>query len=334
MEEKRPSKFKRFLKNTLPWKGDKAGEIVRKSVMLLSVVVLIVCAGYFANRYITRQQTLKINAELSEQVKKNEPDKNSDYNKFMEELQKKYPNVKFPEGILQKYATIYALNQDTVGWLTVPGTGIDTAVVQGDNNEFYLRHDFYKKYTEYGNPFLDYRNNAAGLSQNNVIYGHHMADGMLFAELIRTYGSVSSYKTTPVIEYNTIFKESKWKVIAAFYTNAKANQDNNYVFSYNTPSMSKESFKEFLKEIQQRSLYSTGVDVDENDKLLTLSTCSSEVPDGRFVVIARQVRSGESEGVNTNLAKTNSNPRYPQIWYDKRKKTNPFKDAAQWQPTN
>ena len=81
----------------------------------------------------------------------------------------------------------------------------------------------------------------------------------------------------------------------------------------------------------QRSLYDTGVDVLPSDKILTLSTCSHEFEDARFVVVARLVRQGESEEVDVSRASVNSNPRYPQAYYDKKKQKNPYVNASQWQ---
>ena len=85
-----------------------------------------------------------------------------------------------------------------------------------------------------------------------------------------------------------------------------------------------------MKEIDRRKLYTTGVDIKPTDKILTLSTCLYEFDNARFVVIARMVRDGESESVDTSLAKENPNPQYPQIWYDKKGVKNPFKDTPKW----
>ena len=89
-------------------------------------------------------------------------------------------------------------------------------------------------------------------------------------------------------------------------------------------------YSAYLNELAQRSLYDTGVDVLPTDKLLTLSTCSHEFEDARFVVVARLVRPGESAAVDTSKATENPNPRYPQAYYTAKNLTNPYYDAARW----
>ena len=64
-----------------------------------------------------------------------------------------------------------------------------------------------------------------------------------------------------------------------------------------------------------RSIINTGVDVKPSDELLTLSTCSYEFKDARYVVVARKVRFGESATVDTSGATMNPTPLYPDIWY-------------------
>lgn len=77
-----------------------------------------------------------------------------------------------------------SINPDVIGWVTVPGTNIDYAIVQAqkDNPQFYLNHDVYGNFNIYGCPYLDYRCAEKGLlSLNSVIYGHNMIDGSMFA---------------------------------------------------------------------------------------------------------------------------------------------------------
>ena len=231
------------------------------------------------------------------------------------------------------YADLYAANQDMVGWLKIENTKyINFPIVQTTDNDIYLKRDFYGRKTDYGNPFLDFRNNAKELDRNTIIFGHHMRSGdQEFSELT-DYLTIDGFKRHPVIDFSTLYADYKWKVYAVFLTNSKAQHDNGYVFNYIFTNLeSDDKFMEYVSEIDQRKLYSTGVDIKPTDKILTLSTCNYDWDEQRLVVVARLVREGENPSVDTSLAKKNENPRYPQIYYDQKGITNPYRNAKKWE---
>ncbi|MBO5934968.1 MAG: class B sortase [Clostridia bacterium] len=252
------------------------------------------------------------------------------------EYQRLY-GVDFPEGMQDKYKLLYAQNDDFVGWITVPNTSIDMPVYQCSNNEYYLKHDSYDTYTKYGTLFLDKENNPVNLTRNTTIYGHNFDNKSIFDEL-HNYQDPEFFKQSPVIEFNTLYKDYKWKVIAAFHTNGSSEGDNGYLFYYIASDFGNNSFMKFYDELQQRSYIHTGVDVQPTDKVLTLSTCTyffdrnGALENARFVVIARLVRDGESEEVDTSLVTTNNNVRYPQLYYDVFGGTNPWRNSSKWVP--
>ena len=103
--------------------------------------------------------------------------------------------------------------------------------------------------------------------------------------------------------------------------------------------MTDENFAEFIAEVQKRSLYHTDVEVLPTDKILTLQTCTRDLDlsprkqeDARCIVMARLVREGESETVDVAKAVQNENPKYPQLYYDKYKLENPYRNDEQWYP--
>ena len=243
-----------------------------------------------------------------------------------------------PAEVLPKYRAAYNANNDLVGWITVPNTAIDHPVYQGDDNDFYLRRDGNKEYLRMGSIFMDYRNSISEFNRNTILYGHNYLNSTMFSDLEK-YKDIEFYKTAPVIQFNTIYQEYKWKVFAVFLTTASPELDNGYVFNYIYPTMTEENFVDFIDEVQKRSLYRTGVEILPQDKILTLSTCtrdldlsSNKQEDARMVVMARLVRDGESETVNTDYAVANENPKYPQLYYDKYKLKNPYKNDAKWYP--
>ena len=243
-------------------------------------------------------------------------------------LYEKYPellDVKFPAGILYDYALYYAKNPQTIGYLKIDGTKIDTPVVQADNDKYYLRHDFNGKSTSYGAVFATYKANFKPLDRNTLIYGHNMFDGERFAALAN-YKSIDYFKKHPTIQFDTLFEKHQWKVYAVILTNGSVDSNNGYFFDFTYDNCSDACFEEYIEELDKRKLYETGVDLLPTDKLITLCTCTYEFDDARLIVIARMVRDGESTEVNTKLAKYKDSPvKYPDSFYDN-PKSNPYKN--------
>lgn len=324
--------FADFFANFLPQKEDKKREKIRKIIMDISLLTIIGCVIAFgvlsSDHIIQRSDSQKLHGLI---VDTN--DYNSEqYDEAWQELFSKYPSVTFPKGMNLKYAYLYAINPDLVGWIKINGTNLDVQVVQANDNEKYLKTDFYGKKSRYGCPYLDYRSDSKYLNDNNVIYGHHMSDGLMFSNLDK-YKNIEGYKESPVIQYDTIYQTYTFKVIAAFISNSNPDHDNGFVFNYTVSDFSSDdSFMKFVQEIQKRSIFNTTVNVLPDDKLLTLSTCSYEFSNARLVVVARLCRENEDPNVDTGGAAINPAPRYPQAWYDAKGMANPYKDDVNWTP--
>ncbi len=319
--------FKKFLKNIFPWKNDSPGEIIRKCVFIVSITVIIISAAILINDHIIEPNVAE--NDISDVL----DIKNGNSDLTWDDIKKKYPDVDFPEGMQLKYAEIYAKNPDFIGWLTIDKLNLEFPILQTNNNDYYLKRSFNHKYTDLGNPFLNCENSVDPLDLNTIIYGHSTrSSDKIFSKLF-DYRTLRGYVNNPVIEFNTIYKDYKWKICAVFITSAAESGDNGYFFNYIFTDLStEEAFNGYIEELDRRTLYTTGVDIQPTDKLLTLSTCLYDIEAGRLVVVARMVREGESEEVDTSLAKLNSNPYYPQAWYDKKGIKNPYKDVERWYP--
>ncbi len=326
-------------------------EIIRRVVLGVSLVAIVIAAAMLLNEFRLSKENDNLEEGISdliisvpEESTTKKSDKDKETTKTDEQttaaltpeqqwaqIQSEYPNLIFPQGMQLKYARLYATNKDFVGYLEANGINMSLPIVQTDNDSDYLKKNFYKKSTKYGCPFVTHLNNIYELDQNTVIFGHHMNNGTVFGALDE-YKTIDGFKAAPVITFNTLYKDYSWKVIAAFVTNAYEKDDNGYVFRYYFTQLStQERFAAYLNELSQRSLYDTGVDVLPTDKLLTLSTCSHEFEDARFVVVARLVRNGESTDVDVSKATVNPSPRYPQAYYSKKKLTNPYENAYRWE---
>jgi len=303
-------------------KKKKKMKTVDKVIMIIAIIVFLISLGVILKTVyditLNKKQTEDIAGLVSDSV----------------EETREYGD----DGILEKYRSAYNANNDLVGWIVVPNTSINHPVVQGKNNEYYLRRSFYGDYQKRGTVFMDYRDHAKPLCKNTILYGHNFLDSTMFADLEK-YKDIEFYKTSPVIQFDTIYEKHKWKIVGVFLTNADDKDDNGYTFNYIYPFMTNDNFEAFMDEVKVRSLYFTNVDVNKNDKILTLSTCTRDMDikgngetNARFVVIARLVRDGESETVDVSKTVKNDNPRYPQIWYDAHGLSNPYVYADRWFP--
>ncbi|MCR5782520.1 MAG: class B sortase [Clostridia bacterium] len=219
--------------------------------------------------------------------------------------------------ILAKYAALYEQNPDLRGWIKVPAYKIDSPVVQGPDNDYYLRRGFNGEWARSGTPFFDYRiRDFKNLPRNTVIYGHNMQREDIVFGVFENLRTVDGYRACPVIQVDTIYREYRWFVYAVFVTNIDPKQDNGHFFEYNFVDATDEDFEAYIEEINRRRLYSTGVELTKQDRILTISTCGYDFYNARFVVVARMQRKDEPDVPDVSLAKKNPDPKYPQVWYD------------------
>ncbi len=313
-----------------PAKGDSKGEIFRKIVLMVSIVTIIVSSGILVNSYFIEPYRFSVQADKALDDLIAVDDSGNIPDADMSAVSAKNPDVVYPEGLQKKYYKLYAANDDLAGWINIPALQINLPLAQGKDNQYYLKRDVYGKRTKYGVPFFDYRNSLRVLNRNTIIYGHNMEYDDLIFGMLENYRSIEGYKSAPVIECNTIFADYTWLVYGAFVTNGEKKSDNGYVFNYNFTELDNYTFLEYIKQVDQRKLYTTGVDILSTDKILTLSTCCYDFNGARLVVIARLLREGESVHVSTANTVINPNPRYPQAWYDAQNKTNPYAKAEKW----
>ena len=308
--------------------------------IILSIVCAVLCVAFIAcSAAAVYNIFIKDDGSTTQ---KNETAKNTasvSYEPF-KDLKTSFKNADYPDSISGEMKAMYSQNSDLVGWLTIEGTAIDYPIVQCKDNSYYLNnHNSFDKSSRYGNPFLDFRCNKFDLSKNTVIYGHYMLNDAHFGSL-DLFSDADYYKAHPIIKYQTLNKSYTFKIYAVFYATTEPSSDGGYVFYYYNPNIKASNFNGYIQMLNQYALYTTDAGLQENDKIITLSTCAhvydslkSGGVDTRFVVVGRLLRSGESESVNTNNVAVNSNYRRPQIWYDKKGIANPYASYRSWSPS-
>lgn len=320
---KKKKKKKGFFRSIIPMKGDRPLEVIRKLVLLAASITFLVTAGMLIN-YLVIQPALTDNMvnNLKNIVSADIP--RNPVNEQTETGEDEAPKSSRNWTDLQKE------NKEIVAWLEIPGTDhIDYPVLshKGDdiNNQYYLYRDIYGNYSGYGSLFIDYRSEGGIDAKNVIIHGHHMQDGRMFQNLMNygTYsGNLDYYKEHPIIYFDTPEGDCDWKIISVYKTNT-LDQHGDY-FDYLTGSfISDAEFMNYVYLIRERSLIDCPVDVNEDDQLLSLSTCSYEFSEFRTIVVARKCRPGESSDIDLDKAKLNSDALWPDVYYQSNGGTKP-----------
>ncbi len=265
----------------LPWKGDRIGDAVLKIALIAAVIALAVTGGMTVSEQNAVNDTAR---EIQKAVEVyTAPPTEEETNGL-------------PEGYLSKFASLYAVNQDVTGWLTIPDTNIDLPIMQAEDNDYYLSHDLYGESDPYGLPYIDYRVpiEKGYWAKNTIVYGHNMNAGYVFHELIG-YRDADFYKEHPFLTFDTIYNEGEWVIFAAFEANTNANRGE--VFEYYNYVTSSDPAKAqwYIDEATARSYFVSPVDVNTDDTFLTLQTCSNNRADTKLCIVARKLREGESE---------------------------------------
>lgn len=191
--------------------------------------------------------------------------------------------------VLPEYETLYNKNKKLIGWLKIDDTVIDYPVMQTANNEYYLDHNFNQEYDKNGSLFMDAACDVVHRNTNLIIYGHHMKSGKMFGNL-NSYSSKEYCEKHSTIRFDTIYEKGLYQVMYVF--RSRIYNEDEVVFKYYQffDAASEKEFQSNMQEMAALSLYDTGVTASFGDELLTLSTCDSSEPDGRFVVVAKRIQ--------------------------------------------
>lgn len=172
------------------------------------------------------------------------------------------------------------MNSQTVGWIS-DNAGINYPVVQGTDNDYYLNHLFDGTVNKNGSIFVDYRNAPGFADRNTFIYGHNMLNGTMFAGLSQ-YGTAGYYAQHPEIILETPEGAYSLQVFSGYVT--PGNSD-----SYQLEYRDDAEFEQYLEKIRLLSDFSSDVTVTGQDRIVTLSTCTYDYDDARYVVHCKLV---------------------------------------------
>ncbi len=252
----------------------KKGKKIILGIIILLIIILNLYAFYFMiERNNDKKETIKMLDEINNNIEIKEeviPDITTTNSK--EEI--KVVNLNLND--LKK------INSDTIAYLKVESTNINYPVVQTNNNEYYLSHSFNKNKSQEGWIFLDYRNNINNLDKNTIIYGHNRLTGTMFGTLKNLLKSSYQKNNNHYIYLTTENNNYVFEVFSTYITN-------NESYYLKTIFQNDNDYLDFLNTLKSRSTYNFNIDLNSNDKIITLSTCSGS--NNRMVVHAKMIYS-------------------------------------------
>lgn len=250
-------------------------------ILLLLIVILAISSFFIIKEFAENKKETDIYDELQEIVIEENTD--IDTTNVDTEIEKS----KGESSNKYNLENIAKINSDVIGWIKIDETNIDYPVMQ--NGDFYLHRNIYKEYSSHGTPYLvEYCN--IQYSDNLIIYGHHMNDNSMFAQL-DNYKKHSFYENHKYIKFYSYYNgktiEKTYEVAIAFKTVVYSDKGFKY---YNYTNFSDvQELNDFIENCRKLEFYNTGIDINYGDKLITLSTCEYSQKNGRIVVVAKQI---------------------------------------------
>ncbi len=177
---------------------------------------------------------------------------------------------------------LLSINSEVVGWITVEGTNIDYPMVQAADNEKYLRMTLTGEWNNAGSIFVDYKVAQPFVSDNTIIHGHNQRNNMMFHEVVN-YADADYFNNHQRILIYTPDGSCSTYQVFAFYKIPSHN------VTYDCNYASKGEYQQYLNHIAANNWYNTGVQVTTDDRIITLSTCSNEWDDTRYVIHAKKI---------------------------------------------
>lgn len=250
---------------------------MRKTVTVILILLLSGILVFASNMAIKEVREYKeaeqLYKELQEEYVETKPTEDTEPDETLEQTE---PIEVAP--ITVDFTSLLEQNSDIVGWIYCPDTPINYPVVQAEDNDRYLRRDLNGKYLVSGTVFVDYRNGAVGEDANYIVYGHNMKDGTMFSSLAK-YKEQSYYDEHPILYFLTPSGDYKIELYAGIVVKMDA-------LIY-VPNPNEAEFTVFLRNAKDKSTFKSNVEITENDTLITLSTCSYEYNNARYIVIGK-----------------------------------------------
>lgn len=180
----------------------------------------------------------------------------------------------------KSFEELQKINPDIIGWIRVNDTNINYLLLQAEDDDTYMNTDAEGKYSLSGSIFLHCANKPDFSDFNNMIYGHHMEKHKMFGD-VGMFTDKTYFEKHP---YGNLFFDGKDHGVE-FYALIQADAYNERIFSI-CPDDPKAK-QAYLQEILDNALYKRNFEITQNDHLVLLITCTSELTNGRNILVGK-----------------------------------------------
>ena len=253
----------------------KKKEKVNSKKYIFLIIIFIISISFISYNLYNKYKNKKINKEAKDFI-----NTNTETNISKTEEQERIEKVKE----LQKE------NSDIVGWIEIPNSNISYPVLQGEDNSYYMTHNYKREYSKDGSIFLDKDYDWRKPSTNLLMYGHNNRDSKeMFVDLMN-YKEESYYKDHKIIRFTTENEDTEYEIISVFLSRVYYKSEKDvFRYYYFINAENEEEFNNYVENSKKASLYNIDTTAKYGEQLLTLSTCEYSQEDGRLAVVARKI---------------------------------------------
>lgn len=242
---------------------------MKKIIRIILLIILICFMCYFSYNIYNYLSEEKANEKLNEDL--------IDIAITTTEIEIGEDNDNINEMPIEvNFEVLKQKNSDIVGWIYLENSPINFPVVQGKDNDYYLRRLIDGTYNIAGTIFMDYRNDKNMNDWNTIIYGHNMKNSTMFGTLLN-YKEQSYYDEHKIMYYITENKKYEVELIAGY-----TESSDNIIYNISNNEYMKDKILEFAKN---KSTFKSNVEINAEDKILTLSTCSYDFDEARYILM-------------------------------------------------
>lgn len=234
-------------------------------IIILSVIVIAVCAVYIGSTFLNEHSAKVSYGELAE-IAVESDESGADGGSTTSPV---------------NLATLHEINSDVYAWIRIPGTHVDYPIAQSTiSDNYYLHRSIYKRYLFAGMIYTQSCNRTDFRDPVTVVYGHNMRSTTMFSTL-HYFEDPTFFNQHDTFYIYTLDRVLTYKIVSAY------RYDNRHImnsFNFNEPAVLQSFQQHTLDPLSTLRNVRSGVTLDENSKLVVLSTCMSNDKNARYLV--------------------------------------------------